>query len=143
MKDQAQADHLRRWDTALAAGAINDTEPGTVDLVIQLGAAAAGAKECLARRATLKYQGQQNSRDLDRFMEAGKEAYSRLVLVVKGRYGPEGEQVVQWGVQPRRPPQVTTEDKVKRFLEKEEKEKPPEKGQSPTQAANSQTESTN
>jgi hypothetical protein len=38
--------------------------------------------------------------------------------------------------------QVSTEDKVQRFLEKEEKEKPPVKGQSPTRAAHSQTEST-
>src|SRR5687767_7340751 len=137
MKDQAQGDHLRRWDTALAAGAINDTEPGTGDLVVALGTAAAGAKECLARRATLKYQGQQNSRDLDDFMAAGKQAYSRLGLVVKGRYGPEGEQVAQWGLQPRR-----TSQKSKVETPPVETEKPPVKGQSPTQAANSQTEST-
>ncbi|HWN43045.1 MAG TPA: hypothetical protein VNW71_12545 [Thermoanaerobaculia bacterium] len=141
MKDQAQTDHLGRWDTALVAGAINDTEPGTIDLVIQLGAAAAGAKECLARRATLKYQGQQNSRELDGFMAQGKEAYSRLVLVVKGRYGPEAEQVVQWGVQPRRPSEKSK--LVPPPLEEGAMKKPPEKGQSPTQAAHSQTESTN
>ncbi len=141
MKDQAQTDHLGRWDTALAAGAINDTEPGTVDLVIALGTATAGAKECIARRATLKYQLQQNTRDLEEFMADGKEAYSRLVLVVKGRYGPKAEQVVQWGVQPRRPAQKSKLEPPP--LEEGGMKKPPEKGQSPTQAAHSQTESTN
>ena len=138
MKDQAQADHLTRWDTALAAGEINDTEPGTGDLLVQLEAAAVGAKNCLNRRATMKYQQQQNSRDLDEFMDDGKEAYSRLALVVRGRYGPGSEKVAEWGLQPRRPVQ-----KSKLEIPPVETEKPPVKGQSPTQAANSQTESTN
>ena len=105
MPNQAHADHLVRWDTALAAGAINDGKPGTVELLVQLETAAVGAKNCLNRRATMKYQQQQNSRDLDEFMEAGKEAYSRLALVVKGLYGPESEKMAEWGIQPRRPAQ--------------------------------------
>ena len=142
MPNESHADHLKRWDMALVAGAANAEEPGVDDLRIKLGTAAEGAKRCIARRNFLKFQLQQNSRDLDEFMDTGKDVFSRLVLVVKGRYGPESEKMAEWGLLPRRPPQVTTEDKVKRFLEKEEKEKPPVKGQSPTQAANSQTEST-
>jgi hypothetical protein len=141
MPNQAHADHLKRWDMALAAGAANAEEPGVDDLRIKLGAAAEGVKATLARRNLLKFQLQNNSRELDELMKTAKELYSRLVLVVKGRYGPESEKMSEWGLLPRRPPQVTTEDKVKRFLEKEEKEKPPVKGQSPTQAANPQTES--
>ena len=135
-----QADHLSRWNTALATGEASP-EPGTGELLAQLGEAAKGAKSCLIRRATLKSQLQQNSRELDAFMAAGKEAFSRLALMAKGRYGPKAEKVIEWGIEPLRPPQVSTEQKVKRFLEKE-KEKPPENGQSPTQAAHSQTEST-
>jgi len=138
MKDQAQADHLARWDTALAAGVINNTEPGTSDLLVQLETAAMGAKTCLNRRATMKYQQQQNSRDLDGYMDDGKEAYSRLALVLRGRYGPGSEKVAEWGLQPRRPVQ-----KSKLEIPPPETEKPPVQGQSPTQAANSQTESTN
>ena len=41
-------------------------------------------------------------------MDTGKDAYSRLMLVAKGRYGPESENVVQWGIQPRRPVQKST-----------------------------------
>ena len=130
MKDQAQADHLARWDTALAAGTINDTEPGTADLLVQLGAAAAGAKNCLARRATMKYQQQENSRELDEFMAAGKEAFSRLALVVKGRYGRSAEKLAEWGLQPFRPAQ-----KSKLEPPPLPEDKQPENGQSPTQAA--------
>jgi hypothetical protein len=141
MPRQTQADHLARWDMALVAAEANAGEPGVDDLRIKLGTAAEGAKAALARRNLLKFQLQQNSRDLDELMDAGKDVYSRLVLVAKGRYGPESEKMVEWGVKPRRPPQVTTEDKVQRFLEKKEKEKPPVNGESPTQAANSQSES--
>ncbi len=139
MPNQAQADHLVRWDTALAAGAINDPEPGTVDLLVQLGAATVGAKNCLNRRATLKFQQQQNSRELDDYMAAGKEAYSRLVLVVKGIYGRSAEKLAEWGMQPFRAAQKSKLEPPPPV----EMEKPPAKGQSPTQAANSQTESTN
>ena len=48
MKDQAQADHLARWDTALAAGEANESAPGITDILVQLGAAATGAKNCPA-----------------------------------------------------------------------------------------------
>jgi hypothetical protein len=100
MANQAHADHLARWDTALAAGVANDTEPGTADILLQLGAAATGLKDCLVRRASLKFQQQQNSRDLDEFLAAGKEAFSRLALVVKGRYGRSAEKLAEWGIQP-------------------------------------------
>jgi hypothetical protein len=142
MPNESHADHLKRWDMALVAGAANAEEPGVDDLRIKLEGAAQGAKATIARRNYLKFQLQQSSRDLDVFMDTGKEAYSRLVFVVKGRYGPESEKMVEWGLQPRRPTQVSTERKVKRFLEKE-KEKPPENGQSPTQAAHPQAESSN
>lgn len=138
MPNEAQADHLARWDMALAAGAINDTEPGTRDLVVQLEAAAVGARNCLNRRATMKSQQQQNSRELDEFMAIGREVFSRLALVVKGRYGRSAEKLSEWGLQPLRP---TLKSKVE--PPPIETEKPPVKGQSPTQAANSQTESTN
>lgn len=103
MKDQAQVDHLARWDTALAAGASNDPEPGIADILVQLGSAATGVRNCLVRRASLKFQQQQNSRDLDEFLAAGKEAYSRLALMVKGLYGRSAEKLAEWGIQPVRP----------------------------------------
>jgi hypothetical protein len=138
MPNEAQADHLARWDTALVAGEVNDTEPGLGDLMVELGTAAEGARTCIARRANLKYLLQQNSRDLDAFMATGKEAYSRVVYVVKGRYGIRAEKLAEYGLQPRRP---AVKSKVE--MPPVETEKPPVKGQSPTQAANSPTESTN
>ncbi|HVG10103.1 MAG TPA: hypothetical protein VNM67_20540 [Thermoanaerobaculia bacterium] len=138
MKDQAQADHLARWDTALVAGEVNDTEPGLGDLMVELGTATEGARTCINRRANLKYLLQQNTRDLDEFMAKGKEAYARVSYVVKGRYGIRAEKLAEYGLQPRRP---ALKSKVE--TPPVETEKPPVKGQSPSQAANSQTESTN
>lgn len=138
MPNEAQADHLKRWDMALAAGVANAEEPGVDDLRVQLQTAADGARSKIARRNLLKYQLQQTSRELREIMSTGKAVFSRLVHVVKGRYGPESEKVVEWGIQPRRPAQVTMEQKVERFLEKQ-KEKPSEPGVAPAQTADSQT----
>ena len=113
----AQADHLRRWDVALSAAEINAEEPGIEDIEIDLREATVGARTAIARQASLRFQLQQTTRDLDAFMAAGKAAYSRLVLVVKGRYGLRSEKLVEWGIQPLRPaakpapePPTTPED---------------------------------
>lgn len=129
MKSNSQTNHISRWDTAIAAGEANP-EPGTGDLLVQLAEAAAGAKNCIIRRAALTYQAQQNSRDLDAFMAAGKEAFSRLALIIKGSYGPRSEQVIAWAIQPLRPAQ-----KSKLEPPPLPEDKQPENGQSPAQAA--------
>ena len=124
----SQADHLKRWDMALVAGETNSDEPGVSDLRDQLASAAAGVRGCIARRNLLKYQLQQNSREMDGFLAFGREVFSRLMLVVKGRYGWKSEKLVEWGGQPQRPAVKV-------------KPTPTEDGQSPAQAAHSQTDS--
>lgn len=99
----AQADHLKRWDVALAAAETNAGEPGIDDIRFDLDEATTEARAAIARQASLKFQLQQTSRDLDAAMAAGKSAYSRLVLVVKGRYGLKSEKLVEYGIQPLRP----------------------------------------
>ena len=68
------------------------------------------------------------SRDLDGFLSRGKELFSRVVHVVKGRYGWKSEKLAEWGLQPQRP---TVTPKLP----------PPETVQSTDQAAHSQTDS--
>ena len=128
MPNGAHADHLKRWDMAIAAGEANPEEPGTTDLLAQLFGAAEGLRGCIARRNLLRYQLQQNSRDLDGFLSRGKELFSRVVHVVKGRYGWKSEKLAEWGLQPQRP---TVTPKLP----------PPETVQSTDQAAHSQTDS--
>ena len=125
----AYADHLKRWDVILVAAEANAGEPGFEDLRFQLDAAFGAARGALAQQALLRSQLQQATRDLDDFMANGKEAYSRLRRVVKGRYGLRSEKLAEFGLQPLRPAQRAI------------KEKPPESGQTPTQAATPATES--
>ena len=144
MATATQGDFLNACDKLLAAATANAGQPAVDDLRQQLEKNTNGAKEAQARRNLHKYQAQQASRDLDVFLDSAREIYSRLRHLLIGIFGLDAEKLVEFGFQPFRPTQVSTEQKVKRFLEKEqEKEKPPVKGQSPTQAANSQTESTN
>jgi hypothetical protein len=144
MARQAQAEHLKKWDMALAGAEANAGEPGVEDLKVELGTAAEGARAKLARKNQLEYQLQQTFRELDEIMSIGKKTYARLVRVIKGRFGRDSEKLREWGVQPERPPQVSLVQKVTRFLERKEKEneKPSEPGVAPARTADSQTEST-
>jgi len=144
MATVTQGDFLNACDKLLTAATANAGPPAVEELRQQLEKDTNGAKEAQSRRNLHRFQAQQASRDLDRFMTAARTIYSRLRHILVGVFGQDAEKLVEFGLQPFRGPQVTLAQKVERFLEKEqEKEKPPVKGQSPTQAANSQTESTN
>jgi hypothetical protein len=141
MAKVTQGDFLNACDSLLVAAKANAGQPAVEDLRLQLEKDAGGAKEAQARRNLHRSQAQQASRDLDGFLDSAREIYSRLRHILIGLFGLDAEKLAEFGLKPFRPTTVSTEVKVKRFLEKEEKEKPPVKGQSPTQAANPQTES--
>ncbi|MFL6199900.1 MAG: hypothetical protein ACJ76J_12030 [Thermoanaerobaculia bacterium] len=144
MAKVTQGDFLNACDKLLVAATAETGQPVVDELRLNLEKGTAGAREAQARRNLHKAQAQQASRDLEAILVSARVVYSRLRHLLIGIFGLDAEKLVEFGLQPFRPPQVSTEAKVKRFLEKElEKEKPPEKGQSPTQAANSQTESRN
>ena len=135
-----QGDFLNACDALLAAAKANAGESSVDDLRQQLEKETAVARESQARRNLHRAAAQQASRDLDGSLEAARKLYSRLRHLLIGLFGMDAEKLAEFGLQPFRPPQVSTEQKVKRFLKKE---KPPANGQSPTQAARFQTESTN
>ncbi len=141
MAKVTQGDFLNACDWLLSAALVNGGEAAT-ELRLQLETDTAGAKEAQARRNFHRAEAQQASRDLDGFLGSARVVYSRLRHMLIALFGLRAEKLVEFGIKPLRPVQVSTEDKVQRFLEKEEKEKPPVKGQSPTRAAHSQTEST-
>jgi hypothetical protein len=134
-------DFLNASDKLLAAASANAGQPAVDDLRLQLEKETTDAREAQARRNVHKAAMQQASRDFDSAMESARKLYSRLRHMVIGLFGLSAEKLAEFGLQPFRPVPVSTEKRVQRFLEKEEKEKPPVKGQSPTQAASSQTES--
>lgn len=131
---------LNAGDKLLAAAKGNAGQAVVDDLRLQLEKEMADAREAQARRNVHKAGAQQASRDFDSAMESARKLYSRLRHTLIGLFGLSAEKLAEFGLQPFRPPQVPLVQKVKRNLEKE---KPPENGQSPTQAARSQTESTN
>lgn len=140
MATVTQGDFLNACDKLLAAATANAGQPAVEELRLQLEKDTNGAREAQARRNLHKSLAQQASRDLDERLDSGRESYSRLRHVLIGLFGADAEKLVEFGLQPFRPPQIPLEQKAKRL---ESKKKPPENGQSPTQAASPQTESTN
>ncbi len=135
-----QGDFLNACDALLAAAGANAEESAVEELRQQLEKEAASSREAQSRRNLHKAAAQQASRDLDGSLESARKLYSRLRHLLIGLLGMDAEKLAEFGLQPFRPPQVSTEQKVKRLLKKE---KPPENGQSPAQADSSRTDSTN
>jgi hypothetical protein len=143
MPYNTHGDFLNANDKLLAAARANTGQAAVDDLRLQLEKETTDVREAQARRNVHKAAMQQASRDFDSAMESARKLYSRLRHMLIGLFGLSAEKLAEFGIKPFRPVPVSTEARVKRFLEKEEKEKPPVKGQSPTQAASSQTESSN
>src|SRR5688572_21600569 len=140
MATVTQGDFLNACDKLLAAATANAGQAAVDDLRLQLEKGTVGARGAQARRNLHKAQAQQASRDLDVFLDSAREIYSRLRHLLIGIFGLDAEKLVEFGFQPFRVPQIPLEQKAKRL---EAKKKPPENGQSPTQAASPQTESSN
>ncbi len=138
-----QGDLLNACDKLLTAAKMNAGQAVVDDLRLQLEKDTTDLREAQARRNVHRAAAQQASRDIDDAIESARKLYSRLRHLLIGVFGLDAEKLAEFGLQPFRAVPVSTEKRVQRFLEKEEKEKPPVKGQSPTQAANSQTESSN
>ncbi|MFL6202994.1 MAG: hypothetical protein ACJ76J_27820 [Thermoanaerobaculia bacterium] len=130
-----QGDFLNACDALLAAAGSNAKEPVVEELRQQLEKEAASSREAQARRNLHKAAAQQASRDLDGSLESARKLYSRLRHLLIGLLGMDAEKLAEFGLQPFRPPQVSTEQKVKRFLKKG---RPPEDVQPPAEAESSQ-----
>jgi hypothetical protein len=137
-----QGDFLHACDEILVAAKTNAGQPGVEELRLQLEKDREGLREARVRRNLHKAAAQQASRDFDDFMESAKKIYSRLRHMLIALFGLSSEKLAEFGLQPFRPQPASTESKVKRFLDKG-KEKPPENGHEPTQAARPQTDFTN
>jgi hypothetical protein len=114
-----QGDFLNACDSLLAAAKANAGESAVEELRQQLEKEAIDTREAQARRNQCRAAAQQASRDLDGSLESARKLYSRLRHLLIGLFGLDAEKLAEFGLQPFRPPQVSTEQKVKRFLEKE------------------------
>ena len=130
-------DFLNASDKLLAA-ARPLAGPPVEELRLELEKDTTSMREAQARRNMHKAAAQEASRDFDNALESAKKGYSRLRHLLIAMFGLSAEKLAEFGLQPFRPPQGLTEKKVELFLKRQ---KPPENGQSPTQAARSETES--
>jgi hypothetical protein len=140
MPNVTHGDFLNACDNLVAAANANPGEPKVEELRLQLEKDTVGAREAQARRNFHKAAAQQASRDLGGYLRSAREIYSRLRHLLIALFGIRAEKLVEFGLRVFRGPQVTTEQKVTRFLEKNKK-RPPENGVEPTRAANSQIDS--
>ncbi len=141
MAKTTQGDFLNACDALLAAAAINGGEAAN-ELRLQLETDTAGARDAQARRNGHRAQAQQASRDLEAFLASARVTYSRLRHMLIALFGLRSEKLVEFGIQPLRPVQKA-KVKDEPLPPPVEMRKSPMEGQSPSQAANSQTESTN
>ena len=133
-----QGDFLNACDKVLATAGDVAGQPTVEELIPLLEQDVVGAKDAQARRNVHKAASQQASRDLDAYLVSARKTYSRLRSVLQGIFGKDSEMMVKFGFGVLRPPQLQPK---KPPVEVGEMEKPPENGQSPTQAAHSQTDS--
>ena len=137
MSKVTHGDFLNACDKMIVAAEANPGEP--VDgLRVHLESDAEGIREAQSRRSFHWSEAQKASRDLDKFLVSARQIYSRLRHLLIALFGLRAEELVKYGVQPLRPPRVKAEPTPSPV---EDNKKPPEKGQTPTQAAHSQTES--
>lgn len=144
MSKVTQGDFLNACDKMIVAAEANPGEP--VDgLRVHLESDAEGIREAQSRRSFHWSEAQKASRDLDKFLGSARQIYSRLRHLLIALFGLRAEELVKYGVQPLRPPKLKAEPTPPPPPPVEDKnedmKKPPENGQTPTQAAHSQTES--
>ncbi len=79
--------------------------PHLVDLRTELREIVEHAKAANIRQSAFRAQQQQATRDLEEFMERGRDVATRVRNGVRMQYGLKGEELTEFGLQPRRKPQ--------------------------------------
>jgi hypothetical protein len=106
MPNTSFADVMAEWDKLIATTDINKTDlPYLAEIRSQLITVRDGAKEANLRQSAFKAQFQQSTRDLEEFLEKGRDLSTRLRNGVRTQYGLKGEKLTEFGLQPRRKPQ--------------------------------------
>lgn len=97
------ADYQKSFAAMLAGAAANAPDLiGTEAFQAGLADSVAQINEAQARKNHFKFQAQQATRDLEDAMARAKENYSRLRAGIVMHYTATSEQLVEFGLQPRR-----------------------------------------
>lgn len=104
MPNQSFADIVTDWETLLATVAANKDDLQFIDnyrqqLVTEL----AGAREANMRQSAAQAEAQQATRDLEGFLQRGRDLADHLRFGIKTRYGKRNEKLKEFGLKVFRP----------------------------------------
>lgn len=140
------ADRIKSYGTMLAGAEANASDLASqAEHANELKLSLEGTQEALARQARYKRLAQEATRDLDRWLARGLDAYWRLRLGVQSHYGPRSEMMAEFGLQPLRPAAKPAAKPEKPPVESVNNEsankKPSDTGANPSQTATPKTDS--
>jgi uncharacterized protein (UPF0335 family) len=105
MSKESLATTIRQWERLIAASESNAAE---LDYLVEerekLRAMVERVKQLKSEQTALTAAKQQVTRDLDAAKEGGREIAVRMRYGIKSRYGYKAEELVQFGLKPRRTP---------------------------------------
>lgn len=130
MADNTYAGYVKHWGDLVTSVAALPELAHLEWLRSSLEAELEGLKDLSVRQASLKRQAQEASRELSGHVKRGRDMATRMRDSLKGYYGRDGEMLVEFQVQPRRPRTAPTETPAGT-----EDETPTESGPNPAQTA--------
>jgi cell division septum initiation protein DivIVA len=134
MPDTSFADYVVRWEKLLKSLEANQADlPFLADLRSQLVRVVEGLKAATVQQDMFRSQSQQTTRDMEGFLEEGRDFATRLRNGVRAQYGLRGEKLLEFDLQPRRR-QLKAKSKPKSKKKKEEEKKKPDPAVQPDPA---------
>jgi len=103
MPNSSFADTITDWEK-LSVTTDKDDLPHLISLRTELWEIVEGAKAANIRQSAFRAQHQRATRDLEEFMERGRDVSTRVRNGVRMQYGLKGEELTEFGLQPRRKP---------------------------------------
>lgn len=103
MPNTSFADYVVQWEKLLKSLEANQTDlPFLADLRSQLARVVDGLKAATVLQDMYRSQSQQTTRDMEGFLEEGRDFATRLRNGVRAQYGLRGEKLLEFDLQPRR-----------------------------------------
>jgi hypothetical protein len=137
MGTNSYADYIRHWGQIDDRMKVNPEMAPFEPLRAQLEIERLGLVEKTNLQAARKSEAQDTTREIDGHVARGRVIATRLHDAIRAQYGRDDEKLTEFGLNVRRPTKAKAAAK-----ERMTNKKSSENGQSPAQAAHSQTEST-
>jgi hypothetical protein len=103
MPRQSFANVITDWEKLLITVTANKDDLGSIDAYrAQLEVEMGGAKAASIRQAALSAEVQQTTRDLEGFLERGRELASRIRTGIRSKYGNRNEKLTEFGMKVQR-----------------------------------------